>query len=202
MRFSLRFLILMITVIVMGSFIPHADPLPIGSKAPLPDFKMKNIQSKRVSLNDVREKNGFLVVFISNSCTYVTQNQSRITAVAAFIKDKNIGILLVNSNEGDREKAESFEAMKAYATEQDYTFNYVIDEGHKLADAFGASRTPECFLFDSGSRLVYHGAIDDAPANIEAVKRPHLMVAIEEMITGKIVTVNKSRIIGCGIKKQ
>ena len=197
-----RSLLLLLALNVAGSFIERANPLPIGSKVPLPDYKLKNIQSKRVALNDIREKKGLLVIFMSNSCSYVMQNESRITEIAAYIKDKNIGIVLINSNDGNRLKTESFDAMKTYAQEQGYTFNYLMDEGHKLADAFGAIRTPECFLFDGGSRLVYHGAIDDAPADPEAVKRQHLKIAIEEMLAEKNITVNTSRIIGCGIQRE
>ena len=92
--------------------------------------------------------------------------------------------------------------MKNYAKQQGYTWFYAVDQKSELADAFGANRTPECFLFNKEESLVYYGAIDDNPKDPENVKRPHLKEAINEMLNGKEVTVKTSRSIGCGIKRQ
>ncbi|MEI2737605.1 MAG: hypothetical protein V9F01_02335 [Chitinophagaceae bacterium] len=72
---------------------------------------------------------------------------------------------------------------------------------HVLADAFGANRTPECFLFDGEGKLVYHGAIDDNPSDASAVSRKHLVAAIDEINAGKEVSVKESRSVGCTIKR-
>ena len=76
-----------------------------------------------------------------------------------------------------------------------------MDKNHELADAFGATRTPECFLFNTQNKLVYHGAIDDSPADASAVSKIYLKEAINEMTEGKEVTVKTSRSIGCSIKR-
>ncbi|MBD0333804.1 MAG: thioredoxin family protein, partial [Chitinophagaceae bacterium] len=78
----------------------------------------------------------------------------------------------------------------------------VVDKNSELANAFGAKRTPECFLFDSNDKLVYHGAIDDNPSNAGAVTRTHLKEAINEMLAGKDVSVKTSRSVGCSIKRK
>ena len=75
--------------------------------------------------------------------------------------------------------------MKKYAAEQKYQWNYVVDNNHQVADAFGANRTPESFLFDKSLTLIYHGAIDDNPSDADAVTRRHLKEAINEMLAGK-----------------
>ena len=75
------------------------------------------------------------------------------------------------------------------------------DKNHELADAFGANRTPECFLFNKNSTLVYHGAIDDSPADESAIKRIHLKEAINEMMAGKDITIKESKSVGCTIKR-
>jgi hypothetical protein len=112
----------------------------------------------------------------------------------------DIGIIIVNSNAAQRNGDDSFEAMKQYAKAQGYKWYYVADEKNALADAFGATRTPENFLFNQQGKLVYHGAIDDNPEEAE-VSRKHLQIAIEEMLTGKDVTIKTTRSIGCGIKR-
>ena len=112
-----------------------------------------------------------------------------------------IGVAVLNSNEGMRSDEDSYEEMKAYAKSQGYHWSYLVDQNHVVADAFGANRTPECFLFDASGKLVYHGAIDDNPNNESAVSRKHLMMAIDEMKSGKEVSVKESRSVGCSIKR-
>ena len=92
--------------------------------------------------------------------------------------------------------------MKQYAANQQYNWYYAIDKNSELADAFGAKRTPECFLFDKNGKLVYHGAIDDSPQDASSTKREHLKEAILEMKGGKTVSVAVTRSVGCSIKRK
>jgi len=79
---------------------------------------------------------------------------------------------------------------------------YAIDKNSELADAFGASRTPECFVFNPSGKLVYKGAIDDNPGDAGGVKKEHLKNAIDELVSGKDVTVKETRSVGCSIKRN
>ena len=178
------------------------DPLPIGSAMPRADLKMKDISGKEVAMKDAAKENGVLVMFSCNSCPYVIKNQQRTLAISEYAIKMKIGVILLNSNEAYRGNEDSFDAMKEYAKEQGYQWNYVIDKDHVVADAFGANRTPECFLFDKNLKLVYHGAIDDSPSDVSAVKRIHLQEAINELTTGKEVSVKESRSVGCTIKRK
>ena len=128
--------------------------LPIGAEMPKADVKMKDVSGKEISLKDAMKKNGLLVMFSCNTCPYVIKNQDRTKEVSAYASDKNIGVVIVNSNEAQRDNADSYEAMKDYAKEQGYKWHYVVDKNSALADAFGANRTPETFLFDSKGKLV------------------------------------------------
>ncbi|MBM3416626.1 MAG: thioredoxin family protein [Bacteroidetes bacterium] len=177
------------------------EPLPLGSPVPKPDVKMKDILGKEVSLKDVKTDKGLLIMFSCNTCPYVIKNQSRTYEVCKYAMGNGIGVAVLNSNEAKRDDDDSFEDMKAYARAQNYQWYYLVDQNSALADAFGANRTPECFLFDAGGKLVYHGAIDDNPNDAGAVSRKHLMMAIDEMKEGKEVSVKKSRSVGCPIKR-
>ena len=176
--------------------------LPIGSAMPKANVKLKDISGKEVSVSEVKKEKGVLVMFSCNTCPYVIKNQQRTVAIAAYAQKNNVGVIILNSNEGQRNDDDSYDAMKAYAKEQNYTWHYVVDKNNELADAFGANRTPECFLFDKDLKLVYHGAIDDNPADADNVKRHHLQEAITELTAGKEVSVKESRSMGCGIKRK
>jgi hypothetical protein len=141
------------------------------------------------------------VMFTCNTCPYVIRNQGRTKEVCAYAADHKIGVILLNANEGDRAGGNSFAEMQSYAKAQGYNWYYALDEKSVLADAFGASRTPECYLFDKNGALVYHGAIDDSPGDPQQVKRRHLQVAIDEMTAGKEVTVKETRSVGCSINR-
>ena len=176
--------------------------LPIGSSMPKAEVKLKDISGKDITLTQAKKDKGVLVMFSCNTCPYVIKNQQRTLDIAAFAEKNNVGIIILNSNEGQRNDEDSYEAMKSYAKEQQYKWYYAVDKNNELADAFGATRTPECFLFDSNLKLVYHGAIDDNPSDPENIKRHHLQQAITEMIAGKEVSYKESKSVGCGIKRK
>lgn len=178
------------------------NELPIGSDMPKADVKMKDaVTGKEISLKDAKGKNGLLVMFSCNTCPYVIKNQSRTKEIAEYASKNGVGVILINSNEGQRTRDDSFQAMQQYAKDQGYKWAYVVDNNSALADAFGANRTPETFLFNKENKLVYHGAIDDNPTDASSVSRKHLQEAINEMIGGKDVTVKTSRSVGCTIKR-
>jgi len=179
-----------------------SEVLPIGSTMPMADVKLKDISGTEVCIKEVKKENGVLVMFSCNTCPYVKKNQQRTIEVANYAQKNNVGIIILNSNEGQRADEDSYEAMKAYAKEQGYKWNYVVDKNNELADAFGANRTPECFLFNKELKLVYHGAIDDNPTDAGNVKRHHLKEAINELVAGKEVSYKESRSVGCGIKRK
>lgn len=179
-----------------------SGPLPIGSPMPMADTKLKDISGKEIAIKDVKKEHGILVMFSCNTCPYVVKNQQRTIAAGAFAKKMNIGFIVLNSNEALRSDDDSYEAMKTYAKEQKYDWSYVVDKNNAVADAFGANRTPECFLFDNNLKLVYHGAIDDNPSDPSNVTRNHLEEAIKELVAGKEISVKESRSVGCTIKRK
>ena len=190
---------LLVALIVMPGL--GQDVLPVNSLIPKADIKMKTTEGKEITLNDVKSKNGLLVMFSCNTCPYVIKNQERTKEVCGFAAKKGIGVAILNSNEATRSGSDSYDDMKDYAKSQGYQWNYAVDKNSELADAFGATRTPEVFLFDKSGKLVYHGAIDDNPSDAGSVSRKHLMVAMDEMLEGKEVSQKQSRSVGCGIKR-
>jgi hypothetical protein len=184
------------------AFTTFSEVLPIGASIPKADLKLKDISGKEVSLKDAKKKNGLLVMFSCNTCPWVVKNQSRTNEVASYALSKEIGVILLNSNEGQRDDADSFSEMKEYAANQGYKWYYVVDANNVLADEFGANRTPEVFLFNAEGKHVYHGAIDDNPGDASSVQRKHLKMAIDEVVAGKDVSVKESRSMGCQIKRR
>ncbi len=176
--------------------------LAIGSQIPLASLKMTDVSGKEISIKEAMQSNGVMVMFSCNTCPVVVKNQARTKAIAAYAKQHQIGVILINSNEGSRSDDDSYQAMKAYARQQHYDWYYAVDKNSQIANAFGATRTPEVYLFDAKGSLQYKGAIDDNPADPGNVKRVHSREAIDEMLAGKEVSVKVSRSLGCGIKRS
>lgn len=180
---------------------PANDPLPIGASLPQPTVKMKDVSGKEVSFADSKKKNGLLVMFSCNTCPVVGKYQSRTLEIARHAIANNIGVILLNSNEGTRSDGESMADMQDYAKEQEYDFSYVLDASSNMADLFGATRTPELFLFNKDNTLVYHGAIDDNANDAAKVTRQHAREAINELANGKDISTKQTRSVGCTIKR-
>ncbi len=197
-----KILVSCIAVLAMMAFTVSTAELSIGSAIPSPELKMKDISGKQFSFNDVKKKNGLLVVFSCNKCPWVIKNQQVAMEGFSYAASKEIGVIVLNSNEASRDGADSKNAMLSYAKEQGYQWPYVMDDNSVMADAFGARVTPECYLFDKDMKLVYHGAITDNPKSPSESTRDHLKVAVDEVVTGKSVTMTTSKAMGCTIKRK
>ena len=177
------------------------DPLPIGSNVPKASEKLKDISGQQVSFKSAMKKNGLLIMFSCNTCPVVHKYESRTVAVAKEALSNDVGVILLNPNEAYRERGDSYDDMKEYAKKLGYNFYYAIDENSAMADAFGATRTPECFLFDNQGKLVYHGAIDDNPGSPSGAV-PYLSKAITNLVKGAKIDPEKSKSVGCTIKRN
>lgn len=176
-------------------------PLEIGATAPSADHKMKDISGKEISMNDVKGENGVLVLFSCNTCPYVIAWEDRYPQIAKNCAENGIGLLVVNPNEKQRDDKDSFEAMVEHAKEANYDFPYVVDAYHELADAMGATKTPDLFLFDGDLKLVYRGAIDDNMKQPEKVSNYYIQNAVNNLKAGAPIDPNSTKAIGCSIKR-
>jgi len=177
-----------------------AADLALGSPAPMTDVKMKNVDGKDVTIAQAKGEKGTLVVFTCNHCPYSKGWEERIVAMGNEYSKRGIGVIAVNSNDPAVAAEDDFGAMQSRAKERGMAFPYVVDATSGVAKAFGATRTPEAFVFDASGKLVYHGTIDDNMQNASAVKETYLKDALESVASGKDVAVKETKALGCGIK--
>ena len=195
---------LAITLMTSGLAIAQSKPitsLEIGSPIPNGDVQMVAASGGKVSLDMVKTKKGLLVMFSCNTCPYVVKAQSRTIEMVQHAVASGIGMIIINSNEAQRGNEDSYKEMKKYALKQGYKVPYVMDDKSALADAFGATRTPEVFLFDGTGTLVYKGAMEDNPSNPAESKSIFLKKAIDNMVAGEPIDPNNTKSIGCAIKR-
>lgn len=176
------------------------EELPIGAKAPLADLEVKDVTGEMLTLEEVAKANGLLVNFSCNTCPWVEAWEDRYNPIAQLAKDNDIGVIALNPNASIRDNGESLQDMKERAEKSNYNFPYALDEDSKLASAFGATRTPHIYLFNSDMELVYRGAIDDNAKSAEDVENPYLKNAIKDLAAGHEINPKTTKSLGCTIK--
>jgi peroxiredoxin len=174
------------------------DKLKIGSKAP--DFNLLGVDNKFYSLDSFADKKILIVIFSCNHCPYVQAYEQRIISIQKEFSEKGVQIVAINSNEDKNYPEDSFDQMIKRSSEKQFNFPYLRDETQEVAKAYGATHTPEIFLFDQERKLRYHGKIDDNWKEPEKVKYQYLRKAIEEVLEGKEVSIPETFSIGCTIK--
>ena len=175
--------------------------IEIGSMLPNGETKLKDVTGKESTLRSNKKDNGLLVVFSCNTCPFVVKHETAIKDMGKQAKEAKVGYVIINSNEAKRDGDDSFDAMKKYAESQGYDFPYTVDVNSDLANAFGATRTPEVFLFDKNMKLVYKGAYTDDSDPANATKF-FLKDAVNALRDGKEVPVSSTKSVGCSIKRK
>ncbi len=196
----MRVLGIVATVVLSGWVAPAQGAIGIGAKAPMAGVAMENVDGRRLSIADAAGPKGTLVIFSCNHCPYVKAWESRMVALATDCTKRGIGVIVINPNDPEAYPEDAMPAMQQRAKEKGYTFPYVVDATSDVARAFGATRTPEVFLFDATGALVYHGAIDDNAQDEAKVTKRYLADAVEAVLAGREVATKETKALGCSIK--
>lgn len=174
--------------------------LTIGNRAPAADVKMKSVDGRELSITEVAGAKGTLVIFSCNHCPWVKAWEGRIAELGNAYQAKGFGVIVVNPNDTAAYPEDSFQVMQERAKARGFQFPYVVDATSGVARAFGATKTPEAFLFDASGVLVYHGAIDDNAEDAAKVTKRFLRDALEALAAGSRPAVAETKAIGCSIK--
>ena len=170
--------------------------LKIGEKAPT--FKLRGVDNNFYSLTNI-ESNCVLIVFMCNHCPYVRARIGDITSLREKFSSVELQIIGVNSND-PKYDGEGFENMVLFAREYELNFPYVIDEDQQVARSYGATCTPDPFLFDSQLRLVYHGRINDATEPETQPTDPVMEKNIRKILNNEKIEKGFDPSVGCSIK--
>jgi DNA-binding ferritin-like protein (Dps family) len=201
---KLSYVLSILLAVVLLAFLPVenqlADRLEIGAKAPLADVEVTDVSGEVLTLKEVAGENGLLVNFSCNTCPWVEAWEDRYNPISKMAEENGIGVIMLNPNAAIRDNGESMQDMRARAKSSGYDFYYALDEGAKLAEAFGATRTPDIFLFNSDMELVYTGAIDDNAKSAQEVDQHYLKDAIQNLVAGKEINPKTTKALGCTIK--
>ncbi|MEE9426640.1 MAG: thioredoxin family protein [Paracoccaceae bacterium] len=165
------------------------------------DFSLPATDGKTYSYDDIKGKNGTLIMFVCNHCPYVLSVLDRIVRDAAALQKLGIGVAAICANDAVAYPDDSFENMGKMATNQGFTFPYLHDEDQSVARAYDAVCTPDFFGFDDIGRLQYRGRLD---ASRKEAAGPDVRRDLYEAMKQVAKTGNgpefQTPSIGCAIK--
>lgn len=173
---------------------------PLGTSAP--DFQLRDATTgKLVGLEVFADASALLVMFICNHCPFVKHVRQEIANIGRDYQPKGVAVIAINSNDVEKYPDDSPEKMAEEVREAGYTFPYLFDETQEVATAYGATCTPDFFLFDRRRQLVYRGQLDDSrPGNDIPVTGKDLRAALDAVLSGQPVNPEQKPSIGCNIK--
>ncbi len=184
--------VLLFTFLFALSVAASAQALAVGGT--LESFSLPDTNGKTQTLNELRGKNGTVIVFVSAVCPVVRGYNERLNQIAADYKAKGINLIGVNSN-----ATESLAMVKTHSAEV-HQFPVLIDKGAVLADKLGAKVTPEAFYIDAKNVLIYHGAVDNDKSG-RNITEPYLRAAFDASLAGKKVERTSANAFGCSIRR-
>ncbi len=171
--------------------------LKTGDSAP--DFNLKGTDDKMHSLNDYKDYEGLLIVFICNHCPYVKAKVDAIKEIDEKFHDK-VALIGVNSNDPTNYPDDDFNSMKKITSEKGFRFDYLVDETQEIAKKYGAICTPDPFLFDKDRKLIFHGRIDNAMKPEDSATEKTMINNIDKFLSGEKIEKDFDPSIGCSIK--
>ncbi len=171
--------------------------LKTGDQAP--DFDLMGIDDKKHSLQDYKDYQGLLVLFICNHCPYVKAKVDAIKELYDKFHDK-VAIVGINSNDPIDYPDDSFENMKKVSSEKGLKIDYLVDDTQEIAKKYGAICTPDPFLFDKDRKLIFHGRIDNAMKLEDSATEKTMISNIEKFLAGEKIEKDFDPSIGCSIK--
>ena len=166
-----------------------------GEKAPA--FSLPGTDGQMHSLSDQKGE-GLLIIFMCNHCPYVKGRMKEIVALHKEFGDR-IAFLGINSSDPEY-PGEGMELMKSFATDYGMEFPYLLDEDGAVGKAYGATCTPDPFLFDAKHELVFHGRITDALEPSDEVKERTMQGVTQKLLKGEPIEPWFNPSLGCSIK--
>lgn len=175
-----------------------AFTLEIGEK--VKSFNLPATDGKLYLLDSFKDSKYLVVFFTCNHCPYVTGSDEITRKTAERFIPKGVAFVAINSNSKNTYEEDDFQHMVERMKEHKFPWKYLYDESQEIAFAYGALRTPHFYVFDEERKLVYTGRGVDSPRDTSKMTINDLERALEELVSGKTISVPVTNPIGCNVK--
>ncbi|MEC9004320.1 MAG: redoxin domain-containing protein [Planctomycetota bacterium] len=184
-------------LLLLGTvLLPTSTILLSAEPLPWTDFRLTDTRGKVSHLAEIKTPL-VVMVFLGTECPLAQLYAPRLEQLSQKYAGRGVTFLGINSNRQD-----SLADMVAYVKRTGITFTLGKDLRNQVADAMKAHRTPEVFVLDEQRRVRYRGRIDDQYGvgySRTTAKRHDLAMAIDQLLAGEKVTVDRTTPVGCHI---
>jgi peroxiredoxin len=186
-----------------------APPAPLAIGADAPDFRLPGTDGKTYSLASFKNSKALVVIFTAVHCPTAEVYEQRLKQIVADYRSKGVAFVAIQPNNaeavrldemGYTDLGDSLEDMKVRAAHRQFNFPFLYDgEKQEISKLYGPVATPHVFVFDQARKLRYHGRVDSNPREAYA-KVPDMRNALDAMLAGTAVPVDKTPAVGCSVK--
>lgn len=178
-------------------------PLAVGSRAP--DFELRDLDGKPVSLAAHKGEKATVIAFFGVSCPAARYYAPRLEELYETYGPRGVAFFGINAN-----VSEGLRDLRGYANEHGVRFPLLKDPENKVADLLGATRMVEMLVLDGQKVCRYRGRVDDQYALTDRsvgvrkgkVEAQYLEDAIAAVIEGKSPPVATTDPLGCVIGRE
>lgn len=177
-----------------------ADGRPVPPGQSIDDFTLNDSLGAKRSLSEWKDRKAIVIVFLGTECPLAKLYGKRLAELDKEYRPQGVQIVGINSNQQD-----TLQEMLGYARDHGIAFPLLKDAGARVADQFGATRTPEAFVLDAHGVVQYRGRIDDqygVGAARNAAKRSELVDALKALLAGEPVPTPVTTAVGCLIGRR
>jgi len=196
-------------LVCSGTVRAEDTPATLAIGAAAPDFNLPAVDGKTYRLQDFAASKVLVVVFTCVHCPTAQLYEGRIEKLAADYHDRDVALVAIQPNNpkavrldelGYTDLADSLPEMKLRAAYRHFNFPFLYDgETQAVARAYGPTATPHVFVFDAARKLRYQGRVDSSQREALA-KLQDARLAIDAVLAGQPVTLEKTPTVGCSIK--
>jgi peroxiredoxin len=164
------------------------------------DFKLPATDGKEYSLSDFKNFKYLVIFFTCNHCPYVIGSDEVTRKTAEKYAGLGVGFAGINSNSENTYPEDSFTNMVERMKKYKFPWVYLYDKSQDIAREYGALRTPHFYVFNEDRKLVYTGRGVDNPRDTSKMTINNLDLVLEELTSGKPISMALTNPIGCNIK--
>jgi thiol-disulfide isomerase/thioredoxin len=186
-----------------------APPQPLAIASAAPPFRLPGVDGKTYTLDSFKGSRLLAVVFTAVHCPTAEVYEGRLKQMVTDYRSKGVAFAVIQPNNaralrldemGYTDLGDSLEDMKIRAEHRGFNFPFLYDgETQEVSRSYGPVATPHLFLFDQERKLRYHGRLDSNPREALA-DVPHARNAIDALLAGAAVPLERTPAIGCSVK--
>lgn len=151
------------------------------------------IKGSQVEIDLKKSEKATVVVFLSAKCPCSQSHEPTLAKLAGEFPE--FQFVAVHSNSDEDQSLSAF-----HFKESGLSFPVVQDKGAKIANAFGALKTPHAYVVGRNGECLFNGGVDDTKIADKATKH-YLKQALVDIRSGREPQEKEVRTLGCIIKR-